>query len=407
MAGSLVQTRLQARGLGSGSPWTIERRDVTYTITATSCTYDDPADGLASPAPADVCLPAADGIGGDSNGDDFRRTTFRVSWRDGGRPRSATYTMLVANPSGGLGPRIVGFTPVTQTITDGRQLGDGHLDDDRRADLRWVVDDGAELRQLHRQHGLHVDLEHRQRREAGSAAEVLDGTYQIIAQPFDDRDIAGEVKRANVVLNRRAAAYGSPAATTRACDDIDTHVLGDWVDLQWAPTASATSSAIASVAGRSASGATRTTARSARPPLWADAGRGGDELRRRPSAAARAGATYHLVAIYRAHGRPAARRRPRDAPSALPAARPAAPTVPLTIQTVGEQPKLSWSAPPSGTVSLYRVYRDGTAFASRPLRPHRRDVATLSTPSAEDGRPPLLGHRRRRIVQRVQSARPA
>ena len=57
MSGSLVQSRLQAAGLGSGSPWTIVRRGVTYTITATSCTYDDPADKLAATPPAGVCTP--------------------------------------------------------------------------------------------------------------------------------------------------------------------------------------------------------------------------------------------------------------------------------------------------------------------------------------------------------------
>ena len=66
------------------------------------------ARGVCIPQPAD---------GGDSNGDDFRRTTFGVTGSDGGRSRSVTQTTLVANPSGGLGPRIIGFTPVTQTIT--------------------------------------------------------------------------------------------------------------------------------------------------------------------------------------------------------------------------------------------------------------------------------------------------
>jgi len=46
-------------------------------------------------------------------------------------------------------------------------------------------------------------------------------------------------------------------------------------------------------------------------------------------------------------------------PSASPApARP--PRSGLAAQTVNDQTKLSWTAPASGTVRFYRIYRDGT-----------------------------------------------
>ena len=51
MTGTLVKTRLQAGGFGSGTPWTIERRSVIYTVTVASCTYDDPSDELAATPP--------------------------------------------------------------------------------------------------------------------------------------------------------------------------------------------------------------------------------------------------------------------------------------------------------------------------------------------------------------------
>ena len=48
----------------------------------------------------------------------------------------------------------------------------------------------------------------------GNGSEVLDGTYQMIAQAFDDRGIAGDAKLASIVLNRRRP-YAPPIADRR------------------------------------------------------------------------------------------------------------------------------------------------------------------------------------------------
>ena len=75
---------------------------------------------------------------------------------------------------------------------------------------------------------------------SGGAGEILDGSYQITAQPFDDRDVAGEAKRANIVLDRRRAVRAA-LARRRA---RDTRLKTDWVDLEWsAELPSATCSA--------------------------------------------------------------------------------------------------------------------------------------------------------------------
>ena len=222
---TLVQSRLQARGLGSGSPWTILRRGVTYTVTPIACTYDDPADKLAATPPVGICMPQPPGTTGDANGDDFRRTSFRIAWRENATARVLTQTALVINPSGGLGPRITSFTPVAQTITASDAVSASVVWTTTPAEsLRWAVDDGASAASVTGSTSFatawNIGV-------SGSGSEVLDGSYQVTAQPFDDLNIAGEAKRANVVLNRR-----HPYAPPSLAGGHDTRV-NDWVELEW------------------------------------------------------------------------------------------------------------------------------------------------------------------------------
>ena len=381
MAGTLVQTRLQARGLGSGSPWTIARRGVTYTVTATSCTYDDPADKLAATPPGDVCTPQPAGATGDSNGDDFRRTTFRITWREaGGAERFVNQTTLVVNPSGGLGPRIVGVAPVTQTITQNVTSVTVAWTTTPAQTLRWVVDDGASAGTSTGSTSFTTTWSIG---TSGAAGEVLDGTYQITAQPFDDRDIAGEVKRANIVLNRREP-YAPPALSGG-------HVtrLGDWVDLEWRPNrerdiigyrvvwagpdGAAATADDAQVCPAPAVGpmlpATATSCVDASPPSGS--------------------ATYYVVALDRGLDNQPRAGELRALTVGAPGPRPHAPGGPLTVTTVSGEPRLSWDAPPSAGVSFYRIYRDGTDVTYH----DRYDRTSGTTTAYTDGGADRVAHR--------------
>jgi len=349
MAGSLVATRLQAAGdLGSGAPWTFTARGVTYTITATACTYDDPADGLASPPPGGVCLPQPTGSGADANGDDFRRITFRIAWSKAGvsATTSVTQTTLVSNPAGGLGPRILSFTPVAQTITASVSSVVVDWTTTAAQSLRWNVDDGASGGSSSGSTSFRSTWAIGST-GSGLASEILDGSYQISAQPFDDRGVAGEVKRADVVLNRR-----QPYAPEDFAGGHDTRL--DIVDLQWSPNRERDILGYrveragllndVQVCPAPSEGAmlapTATSCADVSPPSLL--------------------ATYRLVAIDRA-----ANNQLRDGDRAelsVPVAgpRPAAPSA-LTVQTVAGVPRLSWTAPAGGGVSFYRIYRDGSA----------------------------------------------
>jgi prepilin-type N-terminal cleavage/methylation domain-containing protein len=381
LTGALVQTRLQARGLGSGSPWTIQRRATTYTITATSCTYDDPADKLAATPPAGVCTPQPAGVSGDSNGEDFRRTTFRVAWREtGNAQRAVTQTTLIVNPSGGLGPRITGFTPVAQTVDPSHPFVPIVWTTTPATTLRWSADDGASNGSSTGSTSFTTVWD---MGAVGSGHEVFDGAYEISAQAFDDRDIAGEARRANVLINRR-----QPYAPQSLAGGHDTRV-DDWVDLQWSlnaerdilgyrvmwagPDKIAGNSDDTQVCPAPAVGSllekTVTSCADRSPPTGATA--------------------YFIVAFDRAPDNQLRDGDRRTLSIGAAGSRPQRPGGPLVAQTVDSQPKLTWDPPSGGgSPSFFRIYRDGSAvgYADRYGR------TTGNTRQFTDDSPGFGGH---------------
>lgn len=355
---------VQARGVGTGTPWTVVRRGTTYTVTATTCTFDSPADRYSATSPSNVCPSQPTEPTGDPNGDDFRRVTFRIAWSDRGRALSMTQTELVVNPSGGLGPRIKSLSPLTQTITlssataaavtfttspaaavhwhadDGKSAGDAVLS--LTAALTWSLDWPLGL--------------------SGSGSEVLDGTYQLIAQAYDDRGIAGDAKLASVVLNRRA-----PYAPPSLAGGHDTR-LGSpgWVDLTWGLNAER------DIAGYRV--------------YWAGPdllpGNGNDTLVCPASGGAAMlssttsscsdpaphgtlATAYYVVAVDRDSAGTVREGDFRVAViGAVALTRPAAPGGPLTAATVDGAPTVTWTAA-AGAPIFYRIYRGGTTRADR------------------------------------------
>lgn len=354
MSGTLVKTRLQERGLGTGTPWTIERRGTIYTVEATSCTFDDPADKLAAVPPTGLCTPAPTGAIGDANGEDFRRTTFRISWTEsGGGQRALTQATLVMNPTGGLGPRITSFTPVTQTITAAATTATITWNTTAAVTLRWNVDDGRSSGAVN---GTTSFATNWNIGTSGSGTEILDGSYQVTAQPLDDRDIAGEAKRANVVLNRRR-----PYAPTAFEGGHNTR-LGDWVELQWEPNSErdilgyrVTWNGADGVAGGTDDrqvcpapdagtilAPTTQSCTDQSPPTGATA--------------------YRIVALDRGADGAVREGDPRTLAIDASSPRPRMPTGPLSVSTVSNLPRLTWHAPTSGTVRFYRIYRDAVRY---------------------------------------------
>lgn len=359
MTSGLVTARLQARGFGSGTPWTIERRGVRYTLAATSCTFDDPADGIASAPPTQLCTPAATGTTGDPNGEDFRRTTFAISWNEpGGNARLLRQTTLVVNPSGGLGPRITSFTPITQSVTSSTQNTASIVWTTTPAStLKWSADDGRST-SSGSVTGSNSFTTVWDLGTSGTGSEILDGSYQVTAQPFDDRDIAGEAKRANVVINRRQpyppptllggknTLFGDPIVELEWSLNNERDVLGYRV--MWGgPDGIAGGGNDEQVCPWPTQGTMLPATATSCIHWWPPSG----------------STFYYIVAIDRDRfnvPRDGDRRGLAVGPAS---ARPAKPTLPLTVTTQDSRPVLSWGAPATGPApSFYRIYRDGVRY---------------------------------------------
>ena len=113
-----VVTALQAQpGLASaGGSWTIERRGITYTLTATACTLDDRVDGFGTSAVKGVGGWCADsqstgaGSSADRNPDDMRRVTVTITWNHRGKSYSVRQAGVFFNPGNAVGPRVTNMT---------------------------------------------------------------------------------------------------------------------------------------------------------------------------------------------------------------------------------------------------------------------------------------------------------
>lgn len=106
-----VKTTLQANGFPDDntgtSAWEITRNGITFTITVSACTVDDPSDGGSAHASgAGYCTDSPAGTG-DPNGDDYRRVTLTAVPSVGLTPTVTQTTIVgsnrITNP-GGTGP---------------------------------------------------------------------------------------------------------------------------------------------------------------------------------------------------------------------------------------------------------------------------------------------------------------
>ncbi len=212
---------------GTGTPWKVQRRGITYSVEAGVCTFDDPKDNVATLPPADVCTPqapvpaAAGTLVAEDQPDDFRRVSVKLTWKTGSSPISINQTALINNPSGGMGPRITKFdappdnvnqfattatTATFPTVTtnaasvrwnsDGNPNGSGDSTGGPTTwNTTWPLGPAATPINPPPVGAWPPQY---------TAETVFDGTYMVTAQGFDDRGIAGDSRAAILPLNRSA-----------------------------------------------------------------------------------------------------------------------------------------------------------------------------------------------------------
>jgi prepilin-type N-terminal cleavage/methylation domain-containing protein len=215
---------------GNPSPWVVFRRGIQYTATLDVCTFDDPKDNVAATPPANVCTPqapvpaSAGTLDPEIQPDDFRRVTVTIAWNTGNGDQSTKLVSLINNPSGGLGPRIITFDPpVKKPDGSPAQLDSGIVATfptvtTNAGSVRWNSDGtpngsgdstlGPTTWDTTWQLGtkaLAVDPVGNPTwatTQFTPASTVLDGTYTVTAQAFDELGIAGDSRAAVLPLNR-------------------------------------------------------------------------------------------------------------------------------------------------------------------------------------------------------------
>jgi prepilin-type N-terminal cleavage/methylation domain-containing protein len=347
--------------LGSGgSPWTLERRDTTYTIEASACAFDDPADELAEDAPDNQCQPVAAGVTGDRNGDDFRRVTFDITWKNRSTAHTITQTATIVNPAGGLGPRITDFyLDPAHTIGPGETTAEFLVDTTYAAAVHWNADDGESLGDATVDNAAQTEWsitwQLGQGGVEGAAGAIYDGTYSVIAQAFDDRDIPGDSRVATVVINRSAPF--APKGFSGGHDDRVT----DWVDLDWAPNPE-----------RDIEGyrVYRINADGTKERVCPDSSAGAagyiepDIQFCADFAPPNTAVDYQVVALDKDLSGDLREGTPTTLTVDAPGPWPAEPVI-TGVSTVDNHPHITWDPPATGSVDFYRVYRDGAAYNDR------------------------------------------
>jgi prepilin-type N-terminal cleavage/methylation domain-containing protein len=362
-----AQAALQAKpGLSGGTPWTIERGSVTYTIRLNVCTFDDPKDGLANgttvPAPANPC-PAATAVTGapkEANPDDFRRVDVFVDWKNAGATKTMQQTDLIVNPSGGLGPRITTITEPSAQITSGSTVS-VPVTTTNAASVHWTIDAAgvegdAAGGPTSWTAGWDIGM-------LGTASEVVDGTYQLSAQPFDSRGVPGDTRTATIPVNRSV-----PRAPTGLRGGRNQAFTQTAVDLEW--SANVERDVLGYRVYRTDGAATKLVCGKPNEPLNATSCT--DD-----NAPATGTIEYRVYAVDLV-----------DLASSNSAQREGAASTVLTLTGTGTQPvaptnlavsivnglaSLTWTAPASGAPAFYRIYRDGQLLANRIARTATND----------------------------------
>jgi Tfp pilus assembly protein PilV len=238
-----LNTKLQAvPGLdksGPGPAYTIERRNVTFTITDSVCTMDDGKDGGGPrPSSVDFCAQSVaantNGPNGkpDRNPEDYKLVTIKASWTRNGVTRNVTQTGVVNNPGSATGPSVTalapdGWTAPYEVTSDPASLTIKIQTSSKPTTISWSVD-GTDQSAVPTAvagdtTGLQWSVPWTIHPAGGTALD--DGPYQIEAQAFNQYSVSGPGRTETILLNRFP-----PRAPTHVAGGYN--ALGG-VDIEW------------------------------------------------------------------------------------------------------------------------------------------------------------------------------
>jgi hypothetical protein len=359
------------------------------------CTFDDPKDNVATVPPANVCSPqapvpaSAGTLEPEIQPDDFRRVTVDLAWNTGAGDKTLRQVSLINNPSGGLGPRITKFDPPLISGGNPAQLTTGTsatfpTETGTAGSVRWNSDGtpngagdstgGPTVWTTTWQLGTAATGQPTSTAgwatsQYNAATTVLDGTYTVTAQAFDDRGIAGDSRVAVLPLNR---SY--PITVTGL--EVGRNFNVDKIELRWNQNPELDiigyrvyHSGPDNVRGNGNDTLLCETASVKDTSCLIDVPAGTP--------------TYYVVALDRAditNTSSAARESTYALPVTFTHTEPAAPFGLLIVPELSTgKPRLSWSHSNVGAVRYFRIYRDACCSPA-----DRYDATTSNTTSWVD-----------------------
>ena len=213
--------------------YSVESRNIHYDVTITSCSMDDPKDGLGThdDPPTTFCSDSdalTSGNGTDRNADDYKRVAVVLSWTIGQATYTSKQTTFVTNPVGGFGPSIISLVPSgATTVTSGNNVSFTAKSSSSAAEVNWAINGDVQGKAS----GSGIDWNFNwnlNKTKPDGTAVFPDCTYVVSAQAFDDKGRAGAPKAVTMKLNRNV-----PLAPRNF--EGGRNLNGDRVDLQWLP----------------------------------------------------------------------------------------------------------------------------------------------------------------------------
>jgi prepilin-type N-terminal cleavage/methylation domain-containing protein len=224
--------------------YTIRSRNIEYQLTLTVCSLDDPKDELGVRPAGTLFCTDSDGPGAtprDRNPDDYKRVRVRLDWTTRATAHSVTQTSSIINPVGGLGPTVTGLTmtsPLSSSTDEVRIEGSSAspinsatfaaITSGFAAELTWSVNGDSQGKA----NGGPTNWDFTWNFTNGGADPnnivYYDCKYFIQADGFDAEGRAGAPRVLSVILNRREPVPVSNVTAGR-------NGAGDRVDVRWTP----------------------------------------------------------------------------------------------------------------------------------------------------------------------------
>jgi Tfp pilus assembly protein PilV len=359
--------------------WQIVRGGVTYTVTASECSIDDPKDGYGT-HDGTFCSDSSTEYSGagtlDSQPADLKRVTVEVKWKAKGRTpvvrQVATFT--AAGEATGLTAsnlqlafpklehpaapviEVAAFTELTFSVTAPASA--------TRVD--WAIDGARQSTSAAREAGSETSWQF-----TWPIAGLSDGAYQISAQAVNASGVIGPPITITVTLIR-----GTPAAPKGLIAGYNTIYLAGKpklvVELEWQANSERNVLGYRTYKPIKSSPFKQLTC----PPSPSELSLSRSCIDLEPPKPTEKNLTYEVAALYRpgTGGQKLNEEEVKEGPSSSVTViggepLPAGPNQPLNLaatKNADGSVTLTWESPTSGpTVSFYRIYRGSTDYTSR------------------------------------------